>query len=70
MAVEDTNSKASVDVEPQTTESADGVSFPGAPELDGSIDALVANLRAAREQFAGFLERAEPDVEGSKSKVA
>ncbi|MEQ8825843.1 MAG: hypothetical protein RIC14_15870 [Filomicrobium sp.] len=70
MAVEDTNSKASVDVEPQTTESADDVSFPGAPELDGSIDALVANLRAAREQFAEFLERAEPDEEGSTSKVA
>ncbi len=30
------------------------------PELDGSVDALVANLRAAKVQLAGLLEAATP----------
>jgi hypothetical protein len=29
-----------------------------APQLDGSVDALVANLRAAKEQLAQLLESA------------
>ena len=70
MAIEDLNSKAPVEADQMTAKDA-AVGLPAdAPELDGSIDALVANLRAARNQFAELLERAETKEPASQSKVA
>ena len=70
MAVEDLNSNS-----PVADSQADGASNADSPasktpEIDGSIDALVANLRAAREQFAEVLERSESNFDASQSKVA
>ncbi len=40
-----------------------------APELDGSVDALVANLRAAKKQFEALLEGTETS-DGKASEVS
>ncbi len=70
MAIEDLNSKAPVEADQTAAKDADVNALAEAPELDGSIDALVANLRAARDQFAELLDRAESKDEASQSKVA
>ena len=43
------------DTATETNEIIDGSQALGAPALDGSVDALVANLRAAKEQLAELL---------------
>ncbi len=64
--VKDSNSAPAGDRDTLTdSPAADGA----APELDGSVDALVANLRAAKEQFEALLKGTETS-DGDAAKAS
>jgi ABC-type transporter Mla subunit MlaD len=39
--------------------------YGGVPDIDGTVDALVANLRAAKDQLAALLENASTANSGA-----